>query len=134
MLKDDFEIKKKLGYNLAMQNNLEDSLKIYEDIHKIKKSDNEIIEILVDLTYTLKKYRKCLKYVTFFLKEKPRDIDKMLIKCQCLESEELNNIVKIEDKEFQNEKEALILYKKILQVQPYHEKALEKVRSLEAQK
>jgi hypothetical protein len=81
-----------------MQNNLEESLKIYEEIHKTRKSDNEIIEILVDLTYTLKKYRKCLKYVTLFLKEKPRDIDKMLIKCQCLESEELNSIVTEDDK------------------------------------
>jgi hypothetical protein len=86
-LKDNFEIKKKLGFNLAMQSKFTQALKIYEEVHSEKKSDNEIISVLTDLTYNIKQYKKCLQYVNLFLKEKPRDVEKMFMKCVCLESQ-----------------------------------------------
>jgi tetratricopeptide (TPR) repeat protein len=116
--KRDHKIKKLLAFNLAMQSNFEESLELYENIFKNKKFDNKIIDMLVDLTYDMKKYKKCFKYVNLYLKEKPRDVEKMFMKSICLKS--LN---KPDD--------ALLIYKKILQIQPYNTKAKNKIKELE---
>ena len=125
VLKDDFEIKKKLWFNLAMQSKFDEALKTYEQAHKQKKSDNEIISMLTDLTYDMKKYKECLKYVGLFLKEKPRDVEKMFMKCVCLES------LSSSDEKSMNE--IISMYKKILELQPYNTMARDRLKNLDMQ-
>jgi tetratricopeptide (TPR) repeat protein len=125
VLKDDFEVKKKLWFNLAMQSKLEEALEIYEQAHKQKKSDNEIVSMLTDLTYDMKKYKECLQYVGLFLKEKPRDVEKMFMKCVCLES------LSSWDEKAINE--VISVYKKILELQPYNTMARDRLKKLDSQ-
>ena len=125
VLKDDFEIKKKLWFNFAMQSKFEEALKTYEEAHKQKKSYNEIISMLTDLTYDIKKYKECLKYVGLFLKEKPRDVEKMFMKCVCLES------LSSSDEKSMNE--IISMYKKILELQPYNTMARDRLKNLDMQ-
>jgi tetratricopeptide (TPR) repeat protein len=122
-LQDDFELKKKLAFNLAMQNKFDDSIKIYEEIHKSKKSDNDVVSMLTDLTYDAKKYKKCLKYVNLFLKEKPRNVEKMFMKCVCLESKDTVS-------DWKWEKDLIQIYKKILEIQPYNTAARDRIKEL----
>lgn len=119
ILLNDYEIKKKLAFNLAMQKNYEESITIYEEIHKDRKSDNEVVEMLTDLTFNMWKLKKCNKYVSLFLKENPRNVEKLFIKWLCLEHIEKPN-------------EAILIYKKILQLQPYNTDARDKVKKLES--
>jgi hypothetical protein len=58
---------KKLGYIYAMQEKLSDSLFMYEKIHSKKMSDDEVINILSELTFSMKRYKKSLKYTNLFL-------------------------------------------------------------------
>lgn len=120
VLQDDFEIKKKLWFNLAMQLKFTDSLKIYEAAHKQKKSDNDVINMLSEIAYNVWQYKKCFQYVTLFLKDKPRDVEKMFMKCACLESAVYGDEKSIS--------EAINLYKKILELQPYNTKARDKLK------
>lgn len=117
----DYEIMKNLWYILAVQDKLTDSLIIYELLHKKKKWDNEVIEIIADLSFTLKAYKKALKYINLFLSSKPRNIDKLWNKAICLE-----NIGEIDN--------AIEVYKRILEFQPYNTKAKENLELLEIKK
>ena len=119
VLEDDFEILKRLGFNLAMQNKFIDSIDIYKKAHDKKKSDNEIIDILSNLTYEVWNYKASLKYIKLCLKEKPRNVEKLKIKWVCLEY-------------FWKTNEALENYKKILEIQPYNSEIIEKVKKLES--
>jgi tetratricopeptide (TPR) repeat protein len=116
--KNDFEVKKLLAFNLAIQNNFDESFLIYEDVHKIKKNDKNVIDMLADLSYDMKNYKKCLKYVNLYLHEKPRDVEKMFMKSFCLEV--LNR-----------KSDAVLIYKKILQLQPYNTEARNKIKELD---
>ncbi len=117
-LKTDFEIMKKLWYVYALQEKLKDSLKIYENIHRKKMADDEVINILSELTYSMWFYKRCLKYTTLFLKSKPRDVEKLFIKAECLTHGW---------KKWQ----AIDTYKKIIELQPYNKKVQEKIKELE---
>lgn len=116
---DDSEVYKRLGYAHAMCNDLEESFKCYERVHKKRRTDFEAIRMLADLAYNMKKFKKALKYTSLFLKEKPRDVDKLLMKAVCLEKT-------------QQIEEALSIYRRILQLQPYNTKAKDKVKQLSA--
>jgi hypothetical protein len=50
-----------------MQNKLKESLNIYEQIHNKKMADDEVIDLLSELTYNMKNYKKALKYINLFL-------------------------------------------------------------------
>jgi hypothetical protein len=63
-----------------MQNKLEKSFQIYEEVFKKRRNDFEVIDMLSDLSYDLKETNKCLKYLNIFLKEKPRNIEKLFMK------------------------------------------------------
>lgn len=117
----DYEVMKHLGYILAVQNKLTESLLIYELLHTKKKADNEVIEILSDLSFTLKDYKKTLKYVNMYLWTKPRDIEKLWMKAISLD--ELWNI-----------DDAISSYERILELQPYNTKAKENLLLLRDKK
>lgn len=114
---DTFEILKKLWFNLAMQKRFEDSMSIYLEADKKKKNDIEIIEILADLTYELKYFKKSIKYLKLFLKQNPRNTEKLKMRWYSYEV-----LWKIED--------ALISYNRVLELQPYNSQVLEKVKHL----
>ena len=116
---DDAEVMKKLAFAYAMDNDLEKSFDCYEKVFKKKRTDFEVIRMLADLAYDMKRYKKALKYTNLFLKEKPRDVDKLLMKAVCLEK--LN----------QNE-DALSVYRRIQQLQPYNNIARDKIKALSA--
>ena len=101
---------KKLWYIYALQNKLKESLDIYEKIHHKKMADDEVINILSELTFELKDYKKSLKYTNLHLVNKPRDVEKLFIKANCLV-----NLWKSED--------SIDIYKRILELQPYNTKA-----------
>ena len=115
---DNFEILKKLWFNLAMQRKFEESIKVFIEAHKKRKDDTDIVEILADLSYEMKFYKKSLKYVKFFLKQHPRNTEKLKMKAYCLET-------------LWETEEAIDIYKKILELQPYNSKVLEKLEHLE---
>ena len=113
----DIHILKKQAFATAMINDFEKSFKLYEEIFKKQKFDLEIIWMLSDLAYKLKKYKKSLKYTSLFLNENPRDIDKILIKWDCLEKNWTRN-------------EALKFYKQSCDLHPYNPFLKEKISIL----
>jgi len=115
---DIFIILKKLWYNLALQRKFEESLTFFIEAHNKRKNDIETIETIADLMYELKYYKKALKFIKLYLKEYPRNTEKMKMKAYCLEILWKN-------------KEAYETYNKILELQPYNSKILEKVQHLE---
>jgi Tfp pilus assembly protein PilF len=119
LYKNNFEILKKLGYNLALQWKYEESVEVYLNAYNKKKDDIEIVEFLADLTYQLKFYKKSLKFIKIFLKEHPRNSEKLKMKAFCLEALwEVSN--------------AIDSYKKVLELQPYNTQVQEKISFLEA--
>jgi len=116
-IKSNFEVTKKLGLNLAMQQKYSESIEFFTQAHNKKKDDNGVIEYLVDLNYEIKNYKETLRYVTIFLIQFPRNIDKIMIKADCLEI-----LWQMED--------SLNMYKKALELQPYSSVIRDKVSSL----
>jgi len=115
---NDSDIRKKLWFNLAMQNKLEKSLIVYEETFKKRRNDIDVIEMLTDITYDLKDFTRCLKYVNLYLKEKPRSVEKLFMKWICLEKAKKAS-------------DAIDIYKKILDLQPYNTDARDKLRKLQ---
>ena len=115
-MSDDFEVSKKLAFILAMQQDFSWSIEIYESIHKNHPSDNEVIEMLADLSYNLAPDKRALKYISLYLKEKPRNVEKMFMKCECLEWEK-------------KPEEAKKVYMKILELQPYNTRARDALKA-----
>lgn len=120
IIKFDFEVMKLLWYVLALQNKMKESLEIYEKIHKKKMANDEIINILAELTFSIEDYEKALKYSNLYILSKPRDVDKLFIKAESLEKLDKNI-------------DAYDAYKRILQIQPYNTKALDKIKLLESE-
>ncbi|MDP2395573.1 MAG: hypothetical protein Q8M44_01355, partial [bacterium] len=85
---------------MALQNKFEQSLDIYESIHKKKMADDEVIDILAELAFNIQDYKKALKYSNLYLVSKPRDVDKLFIKAKCLD-------------EMRKTQESYIVYKRI---------------------
>lgn len=118
VLKVDFEVMKKLWYIYAMQNKLKESLEIYEKIHNKKMADDEVIDLLSELTFNMKIYKKWLKYTNLFLVWKPRNVEKLFMKAKCLF-------------ELWRKEESILVYKRIVELQPYNTKAKDKIIKLE---
>lgn len=116
---DNFEILKKLWYNLAIQNRYEESIEIYSRWHNKNKWDVEIMEFLADLNYEIKNYKKSLKYTKLFLKQFPRNTEKLKMRWFCHET-----LWEIEN--------AIDVYKKVLELQPYNSQVMEKLEHLES--
>jgi len=89
----------------------------YIKVHRKKPSDDEVINMLSEITYDLKDFKSALKYINQYLKFKPRDIDKMNMKAVCYE-------------EIRDFKEAIDTHKRILEFQPYNTVSRDKVREL----
>ncbi len=107
---DSIDIMKKLWYAYALNDELENSFNIYEKVHNRNKADFEVIDILAELAFELKNYKKALKFINMFLSEKPRNINKLFMKAECLENTDKAD-------------QAMKIYHKILEIQPYNHRA-----------
>ncbi|MDD3646239.1 MAG: hypothetical protein PHH06_02400 [Candidatus Gracilibacteria bacterium] len=115
--KDNFEILKKLGFNLALQKKFNESINVFIEAYNKRKNDNDVLEILADLTYEMKYYKKSLKFIKLYLKQFPRNTEKLKMKGYCLEL-------------LGQTEEAIETYKRVLDLQPYNTKVLEKLKHL----
>ncbi len=116
---DNFEILKKLWYNLAVQNRYKESIDVYVRWYAKNSWDVEIMEFLADLNYEIKDYKKSLKYTKIFLKQYPRNTEKLKMRWFCHET-----LWEIEN--------AISTYKKVMELQPYNSKVSEKIKYLES--
>ncbi len=115
---DNVEVLKRLWNILAFQGELQKSASCYELAHKKKKDDIEVVDILAGTYFELKNFKKCLTYAKLFLKDKPRDVEKLGMKWYCLE--------KHSDYEG-----AISCYHKILEIQPYNSEIKDRIQKLE---
>lgn len=113
-----FEILKKLGFNIALQNKFVESMEIYLTAYEKKKDDIDVIEIIADLAYEIKDYKIAYKFIKLYLKQFPRNVEKLKMKWYCQEI-----LWKTEN--------ALDTYKKVLELQPYNSQVAEKINHLE---
>ncbi len=116
--RDDFDLLKKLGFVLALQWKYKDSIRVYKEAYDKKANDPAVVDILSDLTYETGDYEWTVMFTTKFLKEKPRDTEKLLLQASAY-------------KKLKKRKKALASYRKILELKPYNEKILKKVAALE---
>jgi tetratricopeptide (TPR) repeat protein len=77
--------------------------------------------MLADITFELHLYEKALKYVKILLKDKPRNVDRLLLQAVCFE-----NLEKFS--------EAFDVYKRIVELQPYNTLSRNKLNELFALK
>ena len=117
----EVSVMKKLWFIHALQHELEASLNIYEKVYKKTKNDTEVLNMLADITFELHQYDKALKYVKILLKDKPRNVDRLLLQAVCYEN-------------LQKFTEAFEVYKRIVELQPYNTLARNKLNELFALK
>lgn len=113
-----FILLKALASVYFKQGDIGNSIKYYKKAYSKKTTDFEVIEALSDIFLETKKYKECLKYTLMLLKDKPRSADKLAIKWYCIEK-----IWKKED--------AIIEYKKVLELQPYNNEIIERIQKLQ---
>ena len=115
---DDLDILRKLAYSYVLEEKLNEALEVYEKIHQKDKTDDKTIEMLSEITYSIWDYEKSLKYLNFYLKANPRDVNKLTMKAYCFENS-------------RNFKEAYEIHRKIVELQPYNTHSNQKLRELE---
>jgi len=116
---DSVDLLKRLWNVFSLQLDLDNSVKAYTMAFEKKRDDTDIVDILADLYFELKNFKKCLKFTKLFLKDKPRDIEKIGMKGYCLEKSSLNQ-------------EAIECYEKILEIQPYNMEIKERIAALQS--
>ena len=94
------------------------AFEIYILVHKKNRSNTEVLDILSHLSLDIKDFKAWAKYANRYLKEKPRNAEKLGIKAYCLEK-------------LGRTREAIETYKKILDVQPYNNEVIERISILE---
>lgn len=95
------------------------SFEVYQLAHKKNRMNIEILDILSHLALELWDFKKSLKFTNMYLKEKPRNAEKLSIKWYCLEKTGKT-------------KDAIIFYKKVLELQPYNTEVQDRVKKLES--
>jgi hypothetical protein len=60
-------------------------MEIYLTAYEKKKDDMEVVEIISDLAYEIKDYKKAFKFIKLFLKQNPRNVEKLKMKGYCQE-------------------------------------------------
>ncbi len=114
---DNVEILKRLWNVLLLQWKLEEALIPYELAFE-KKKDEETVDVLAGVYFEIKNYKKSLIYTKLYLKDYPKNVEKLGMKWYALE------------KEWKTQ-EAIESYKKILQMQPYNLEIKERIAKLE---
>ncbi len=115
---DDIEVLKLLAWSLEMQNKDKDAINIYHKAHTKKTSDLIILEKLSDLTFETQDYADAMTYTRLYLKQIPRDAEKIAMLWYCLEK---NNQIE----------KAIEEYKRALQIQPYNTEISTRITKLQ---
>ncbi len=113
-----FILSKKMASVLLKQWFTKKAIKFYKKALKKKPSDIETIEILSELNFDIKDYEASLVYTVMYLKDNPRDPNKLMIRWFCLE--------KVRDLRW-----AIVQYKKVLEMQPYNSEIRDRIEKLE---
>jgi len=50
---DDLEVLRRLAYNYALENKLEQAMEVYEKIHRKDMTDEKTIDMLAEITYSI---------------------------------------------------------------------------------
>lgn len=116
---DDIVIMQKLGNALYLLGDNMWAFEIYIQVHKRNRNNTEVLDILSHLSIDIKNFKAWVKYANRYLKEKPRNADKLGIKAYCLEK-------------IWRTREAIESYRKILDVQPYNSEVIERIKTLES--
>lgn len=115
---DDIETLKSLAASLEMQEKDKDAINMYRKAHKLKVSDVDTLEKLSDLTFAIADYPDAMEYTKLYLKQVPRDAEKIAMVWYCLEKE--GSIDK-----------AIEQYETVLQIQPYNNEIQTRVTKLQ---
>lgn len=115
--KNDFEVNKKLWYSYYMQWKLSEAYSEYLKVNKKLPWDEEVLKMLSEISYDMKEYKTAVKFLNDYIKYKPRDVDKLTMKA-------------ISQEELRDFKDAILTYKKILEIQPYNTYARDRSREL----
>jgi tetratricopeptide (TPR) repeat protein len=118
VVKNNDEIMKRLGFVLALQKKFLESIDIYERLFHKNAGDMEVVELLTDLHNEVGNYDSAMKYVVLSLKEKPKNVDRLILKW---------NLLKREWKV----SEAYIVFKQVLELQPYNTEARDNIKKWE---
>jgi len=103
----DLDVLTGLAESLAKQEKNKEAINVYLKIHNKKKGDTDILEQLADLTFDIREYSESLMYTKLFLKQVPRNAEKIAMAWFCLER--AGDIEK-----------AIHEYEKVIQIQPYN--------------
>ena len=116
---EDMVIMQKLWNALYLLGDNMWAFDIYILVHKKNRTNTEVLDILSHLSIDIKDFKAWVKYANRYLKEKPRNAEKLWIKAYCLEK-----LWRI--------RESIEAYRKILDVQPYNNEVIERIKILES--
>lgn len=114
---DDIDVLKLLAKSLEMQDKNKDAINIYQKAHIKKKSDLIILEKLSELTFDVQDYSDAMTYIKLYLKQIPRDAEKIAMLWYCLEKDD-------------NIEKAIEEYERALQIQPYNDEIQTRITKL----
>lgn len=112
---DDDYILQRLGNIYVLRWKISKAIECYEEALKFDRNNTEILDILTHLYLEELDYKKSLKFANLYLKEKPRNAEKLSIKW------------------YSNEKlwkniEAIKAYEEVLKIQPYNNEIIERIK------
>ena len=108
---------KKLWYVLSLQEKYDLGIEIYKKAYRESKGDEEILNMLWQLTYHVEDYLGAIKYSKKFLKIKPKTVENMRILASAYEKT-------------QSIPASLEIYKELSQVIPYDTNINTKIKEL----
>ena len=115
---DDEYILQRLWNIYALLGKNKKSFEVYQRAHKRNRMNMEVLDILSHLGLEIQDYKKSFKFANMYLKEKPRDAEKLSIRGYCLE-------------QLGKGEEAVKSYRKVLELQPYNTEVHDRVKALE---
>ncbi len=114
---EDTVLLKKLWYVLSVQEKYPLAIEVYKKAHREEKNDEEILNMLSQLTYFVWDYLWAIKYSKKYLKIAPKSTDNMYILAKAYEKT--------------NSKEAALdIYKELSKIIPYDMKINAKINAL----
>lgn len=116
---ENYEIIKSIAYCLGLQTKFKESILYYTQAFEKKKSDMEVLDALSNLCLESEQYEQCIVYLKLYLGQKPRNSEKLSMKWFCLE-------------QLGQKKQAIEVYNKVLELQPYNSEVIKRVKQLES--
>lgn len=115
---EDFDVQKKLGFVLSHQEKYQLAIEIYKKAHVLNKQDLEVVNMIAHLSFILEDYLWAVEHFKKYLKERPRDAENLTYLASSYRA-------------MGNHREALIQYKKVLDIEPYNEVVKKAISEIE---